>query len=41
MSKYLTFEDRLEIEVSLKDNHSFGEIARKLNKDRTTISKEM
>jgi IS30 family transposase len=41
MSKYLTFEERLEIEVSLKDNHSFGEIAGKINKDRTTISKEI
>lgn len=41
MSKYLTFEDRLEIEVSLRNNHSFGEIAKKINKDRTTISKEI
>lgn len=41
MSKYLTFEDRLEIEVSLRDQLSFGEIAKKLNKDRTTIAKEI
>ena len=41
MSKYLTFEDRLEIEVSLREQLSFGEIAKKLNKDRTTIAKEI
>ena len=41
MSKYLTFDQRLEIEVYLRDNLSFGVIAKKLAKDRSTISKEV
>ncbi|OEF97202.1 IS30 family transposase, partial [Desulfuribacillus alkaliarsenatis] len=41
MSKYLTFDQRLEIEIGLKERLSFGEIAEKLAKDRTTISKEI
>lgn len=41
MSKYLTYQERLEIEASLKENLSFGVIALKLKKDRTTISKEI
>jgi IS30 family transposase len=41
MSKYLTYEERLEIEACLKENLSFGMIACKLGKDRTTIAKEI
>lgn len=41
MSKYLTYQERLEIEAGLKENLSFGVIALKLNKDRTTIAKEI
>ena len=41
MSKYLTFDQRLEIEFSLRENLSFGEISKKLCRDRTTISKEI
>ncbi len=41
MTKFLTYEDRLEIAASLKDNCSFGEIGKKLGKDRTTIAKEI
>lgn len=41
MTKLLTYVDRLEIEVYLKDNCSFGEIGMKLGKDRTTIAKEI
>ena len=41
MSKYLTFDQRLEIEVGLKENCSFGHIAKRIQKDRTTISKEI
>lgn len=41
MSKYLTYQERLEIEACLKENLSFGVIALKLNKDRTTIAKEI
>jgi transposase, IS30 family len=41
MSKYLTYEERLAIEAGLKENLSFGTIAKKLEKDRTTIAKEI
>lgn len=41
MSNYTTFEERLEIENGLRENLSFGEIARKLDKDRSTISREV
>lgn len=41
MSKYLTYEERLEIQAGLKENLSFGAIGLKLNKDRTTIAKEV
>lgn len=41
MSKYLTYEERLEIQACLKENLSFGTIGRKLGKDRTTIAKEI
>lgn len=41
MSKYLTYEERLEIEGGLKKNLSFGAIAKFIGKDRTTIAKEV
>lgn len=41
MSKYLTYEERLEIQAGLKQNFSFGEIGRQIGKDRTTIAKEI
>lgn len=41
MSKYLTYEERLDIEACLKENYSFGDIGRRLGKDRTTIAKEI
>ena len=40
-NKHLSFDDRLEIERGLKDNLSFKQIAKKINKDCTTISKEI
>jgi len=41
MSKYLNYEERLEIEGGLKKNLSFGAIANLIGKDRTTIAKEV
>lgn len=41
MSKFLSYEDRLIIARLLQENASFGEIGRKLGKDRTTIAKEI
>lgn len=41
MSKYLTYEERLQIEAGLKENLSFGAIGRQIGKDRTTIAKEI
>ncbi|GKU32081.1 IS30 family transposase [Clostridium folliculivorans] len=41
MSKYLTYEERLDIQACLKENLSFGSIAQRLKKDRTTIAKEI
>jgi IS30 family transposase len=41
MSHYTTFEERLEIENGFRENLSFGEIANRLNKDRSTISREV
>ncbi len=41
MSKYLTYEERLEIEGGLKNHLSFGAIANLIGKDRTTIAKEI
>jgi len=41
MSKFLTFEDRLLIEKGLRENLSFGAIAKELSKDRTTVAKEI
>ena len=41
MSKYTTFDERMEIENMLAKNFSFGEMARWLNKNRSTISREI
>lgn len=41
MSKYLTYEERLEIQAGLNQNLSFGKIAKTICKDRTTIAKEI
>ena len=41
MSKFLNYDDRLNIEKYLKLSCSFGMIAGLINKDRTTISKEI
>jgi len=41
MSKYLTYDQRLEIEAGLKNCLSFGAIGKIISKDRTTISKEI
>jgi transposase, IS30 family len=41
MSKFLTYEERLEIAKCLKENLSFGEIGKRIEKDRTTIAKEV
>lgn len=41
MSKYLTYEERLEIQQGLKNQLSFGEIAISIGKDRTTVAKEI
>ena len=38
---HLTLEDRIIIEVSLKNGESFAEIGRKLGKDPSIISKEV
>lgn len=40
-NKHLLFEERMEIEKGLNDNLSFKEIGRRINKDCTTISKEV
>lgn len=41
MSKFLSYEDRLIIAHSLQGHASFGEIAKEIGKDRTTIAKEI
>ncbi len=41
MSKFLSYEDRLIIAQRLQENASFGEIGKELDKDRTTIAKEV
>lgn len=40
-NKHLSFEDRLTIESMLKEKHSFKDIGLTLDKDPTTISKEI
>ena len=41
MNKHPTFDDRLEIERGLINGIEFAEIARRLGKNRTTISREV
>lgn len=41
MSKFFTYEERLTLQKYLKDNLSFKEIARRLDKNPTTISREV
>lgn len=41
MSKFFTYEDRLDLQKYLKDSVSFKEIARRLDKNPTTISREV
>ena len=41
MSKFLTYEERLVIARGLKESLSFGAIAEEINKDRTTVAKEI
>ena len=41
MSKHLTLLERKDIEILLKESKSFKEIGRKIDKDCTTISKEV
>ena len=40
-NKHLSFDDRLEIESGLKENLSFKQIAKKIERDCTTVSKEI
>ena len=41
MSNYITYEERMEIENCLYNGKSFGQIAKELGKDRSTISREI
>ncbi len=41
MSKFFTYEDRLSLQKYLKDSLSFMEIARRMDKNPTTISREV
>lgn len=41
MAKFLSYDDRLEIESGLKEHMSFTESGKKLGRDRTTITKEI
>lgn len=41
MSDYITYEERMEVENGLFNEKSFGEIAKELGKDRSTISREV
>ncbi len=41
MSKFFTYEDRLEIQKQLKNAASLKSIARALDKNPTTISREI
>lgn len=41
MPKFFTYEERLDLQKHLKDCLSFKEIARRLDKDPTTISREV
>lgn len=39
--KYLTIEDRIVIEYGLDENYTLKEIAQRVKKDPTTISKDI
>lgn len=41
MFNYITYEERMEIENCLHNGKSFGQIAKELGKDRSTISREI
>lgn len=41
MSKFLTYDNRLTIEKGLREQQSFGAIGKELEKDRTTVAKEI
>ena len=41
MSKFLTYDERLEIQKGLKKQLSFGKVASVIGKDRTTVAKEI
>ena len=41
MSKFFTYEERLELQKFLKESLSFKEISRRLSKNPTTISREV
>ena len=41
MSKFLDYEDRLEIQNGLNEYLTFTQIGEKLSRDRTTITKEI
>ena len=41
MAKFLSYDDRLEIEQGLKEHMTFTEIGKRLGRDRTTITKEI
>lgn len=41
MSKLLTYDERLEIQKGLKEQLLFGQIAKTVDKDRTTVAKEI
>ncbi len=41
MAKFLSYEDRLEIQNGLREHLTFTEIGKRLGRDRTTITKEV
>ncbi|WP_167792108.1 helix-turn-helix domain-containing protein [Soehngenia longivitae] len=41
MAIHLNFDNRLDIEKYLKNNYSLSEIARELNRHKSTISREI
>jgi len=41
MNKHLTLDDRQEIQIGLKSGENFTTIARRIDSDRTTVSREV
>lgn len=41
MNKHLTLDDRMEIQMGLKAGENFATIARRIDSDRTTVSREV